>query len=66
MMVMILIRTGWVIGLSATRLAVIAATCLPQHYSAPQITSQFGQFLGQWHRLVEIGQKVAEAGTLCH
>src|SRR5215216_2921110 len=66
LMVVFLIRTGRVIGLSAARLAVIAATSLPQHHSAPQITRQFSQFLGQRHGLVEIGQKVAEAGALCH
>jgi hypothetical protein len=58
--VRVAIRTGWFIHLSATRLAGMPAARLAQRHSPPQIAREFAQFLGQGHRLIQIGQEITQ------
>jgi hypothetical protein len=64
--VLVAIRTGWFSHLSATRLAVIPATCLTQHHSPPQIARELAQLLAQGHRLIEVGQEITHKIPSCH
>jgi hypothetical protein len=58
--VLVAIRTGWLIHLSAARLAGMPAARLTQRHSAPQIARELAQLLGQGHRLIEVGQEITQ------
>jgi hypothetical protein len=62
----IAIRTGWLAHLSAARLAGVPATRLAQHHPPPQVTRELAQLLGPGHRLVEVGQELADRAPSCH
>jgi hypothetical protein len=67
MIVMVMVaRTGRVIGLSAAGFAVVATAGLAQHHAPPQVACQFGYLLMYRHRLIEVGQNIAELWSLRH
>ncbi len=54
------LRTGEMFDLSTAGFAVVTAAILAQDHSPPEVAGQFGEFFREWHRLVEIGQKVTQ------
>ena len=59
------LRTGEMFHSSTAGLAVMTTTALSQDHPPPQVASQFEKLFRQRHRLVEIGQKIAER-VICH
>jgi hypothetical protein len=64
--VVVIVRTGRVGSLSTAGLAVVAAAVLAQDHPPPEVPGQLPQFLRQRHRLVEVGEELAERGSGCH
>jgi hypothetical protein len=58
--VLVAIRTGRLIHLSATRLAGVPATPLAQRHSPPQIARELAQLLAPAHRLIQVGQEITQ------
>jgi hypothetical protein len=59
-------RTGRIGALSAAGLAGVPTTRLAQHDAARKIARQPGQLLVDGHRLIQIGQEIAECRSLRH
>ena len=60
------IRTGRVVVLSAAGFAIVAAAGLAQHDPTPEITRELRILLAPWHRLIEVGEKLAEGSVTWH
>ena len=65
MVMIVSLRTGEMFHSSTAGLAVMTTTTLSQDHPPPQVASQFEKLFRQRHRLVEIGQKIAER-VICH
>jgi hypothetical protein len=64
--VIVTIRTGRRAPLSTPRFTRMPATGLAQNHPPPEVARQFAQFLRKRHRLIEIGQKLAECISCSH
>ena len=65
MVMIVSLRTGEMFHSSTAGLAIMTTTALSQDHPPPQVASQFEKLFRQRHRLVEIGQKIAER-VICH
>jgi hypothetical protein len=66
MSVVMTIRTGRFAAHSAAWFARVAATGLAQRHPPPEVACELVQFLWQWHRLIEVGQKLSKHSSSCH
>ena len=64
--VIVTIRTGRRAPLSTPRFTWMPAAGLAQNHPPPEVARQLAQFLRKRHRLIEIGQKLAECISCSH
>jgi len=53
-------RTGGMLDLSTAGFAMVSATALFEDNPPPQVTNKLICFLGQRHRLFEVGQEISD------
>jgi hypothetical protein len=64
-MVMV-VRTGRILGLSAAWLAMMPTAGLAQNNTAPQVARELGKFLLQRHGLIKVGQEIVHQQAFSH
>jgi hypothetical protein len=62
----VFVRTGRMVRLSATRLAMMPAAGLAKHRPSPEISGQLRELFRERHRLIEIGEETADQGPNVH
>ena len=64
--VVVFVRTGRMVSLSAPWLTMMPTTGLAEHDPPPEVASQLGELFREWHGLIEVGEEITEQGSAIH
>ena len=63
---LMVVRTGRILGLSAAWFPMMPATGLAQNQAAPEVAGKLCQFLWQRHGLIEVSEEIVERRAFSH